>query len=246
MGGADVLMADSARLIFVDEGQPDVADVGHFMFLYGGVYAAAVSQLHRRDVERRLGLPLIEKRLRRHLDSLALIDTGALFSQDLHAGELTVKRLAVESPLEIVMCGVGAALALAVILSGGTIKFDAESGAFEATMPALGEGIRKLREALAQKTPASLGYGVRPFSVKLSKSEVMELMKFDPASEKKGGFQRVLIGMQYRINHTTRKLELLPHDVDVILKYGRQPKKGGWQASIRKIFGQHFNLTNEP
>ena len=180
----------------------------------------------------------------RHLDSLALIDTGALFSQDLHAGELTVKRLAVESPLEIVMSGVGVALVLAVILSGGTIKFDAKSGAFEATMPALGEGIGKLREALAQ-THAPLGYGVRQRPVKLSKREFKELMKFDPASEKKGGFQRFFIGMQCRIDRKTRELELSPHDVDVVLKYGRQPKKGGWQASIRKIFGQHFDLTAE-
>ena len=62
------------------------------------------------------------------------------------------------------------------------------------------------------------------------------------ASEKKGGFQRVLIGMQYRINRTTRDntLELSPRDVDVILKHGRQPKKGGWQASIKKIFGRRL------
>ena len=140
------------------------------------------------------------------------------------------------------MCGVGVSLALAVILSGGTIKFDARAGAFEATMPALGVGIGKLREALAPKTPSALGYSVRPFHVKLSQSEFTELMKFDPASEKKGGFQRVLIGMQYRINRKTRELELSPHDVDVILKHGRQPKKGGWQASINKIFGRHFDL----
>ena len=100
---------------------------------------------------------------------------------------LTVKRLSVESPLVIVMSGIGVALVMAVILSGGTIKFDAKSGAFEATMPALGEGIGKLREALARKTPTSLGYGVHPFRVKLSQSEFMELMKFDPASEKRGG-----------------------------------------------------------
>ena len=236
-------MDDSARLIFVEEGQPNAADVGHFMFLYGGVYAVAVNQLSFGDVpEWQSSLPVLEKRLRRHLDSLALIDTGTLFSQDFHAMGLTVKRLSVESPLVIVMSGIGVALVMAVILSGGTIKFDAKSGAFEATMPALGEGIGKLREALARKTPASLGYGIHPFRVKLSQSEFMELMKFDPASEKKGGFQRVLIGMQYRINRTTRELELSPRDVDVILKHGRQPKKGGWQASIKKIFGRHFDL----
>ena len=236
-------MTDSARLIFVEGGQPDAADVGHFIFLYGGVYAAANIQLSFGDVpEWQSRLPVLEEGLRHHLDSLTLIDTEALFSQDFHAMGLTVKQLTVESPLTIVMCGVGVSLTLAVILSGGTIKFDARG--VEATMPALGVGIRELREALAPKIPSSLGYGygVRPIHVKLSQSEFTELMKFDLASEKKGGFQRVLIGMQYRINRRTRKLELSPHDVDVILKHGRQPKKGGWQASINKIFGRHFDL----
>ena len=65
-------MDDSARLIFVEEGQPNAADVGHFMFLYGGVYAVAVNQLSFGDVpEWQSSLPVLEKRLRRHLDSLA-------------------------------------------------------------------------------------------------------------------------------------------------------------------------------
>ena len=236
-------MTDSARLIFVEGGPPDAADVGNFIFLYGGVYAAANIQLSFGDVpEWQSRLPILEEGLRHHLYSLTLIDTEALFSQDFHARGLTVKQLTVESPLTIVICGVGVCLALAVILSGGTIKFDARAGAFEATMPALGVGIGKLREALTPNTPSALGYSVRTFHVKLSQSEFTELMKFDPASEKKGGFQRVLIGMQYRINRKTRALELSPHDVDVILKHGRQPKKGGWQASINKIFGRHFDL----
>ena len=79
-------MDDSADfwLIFVEEGQPNAADVGHFMFLYGGVYAVAVNQLSFGDVpEWQSSLPVLEKRLRRHLDSLALIDTGTLFRTGL-------------------------------------------------------------------------------------------------------------------------------------------------------------------
>ena len=236
-------MADTARLMFVEEGQPDAADVGHFMFLYRGAYAAAAGQL--RAADRKLWherLPALEKRVRTHLEGLDLTEMGRLFSADLGDRSVAVRRLAVESPLEIVMVGIAAALAVAVILSGGTVKFDAKTGSFEAALPALGEGIRKLREALAPKTRAHLGYGVRPLRVKLSASELKELMKFDPKSEKKGGFQRVLIGMQYRVNKTTRELELSAHDIDVILKHGRQPKKGGWQSSIKKIFEHHFDL----
>jgi hypothetical protein len=236
-------MADTARLTFVEEGRPEATEVGHFMFLFRGVYAAAATTLPASELKQwQTRLPALEQRLRKELASLQLTETSALFSNALGARSLSVRRLAVESPLEIVMIGVGAALALAVILSGGTIKFDVKAGSFEASLPALGEGIKKLREALAPKTRVVLESGVQPVRVKLAPAEFNELMKFDPKSEKKGGFQRVLIGMQYRINRTTKELELSAHDVDVIMKYGRQPKKGGWQASLKKIFGKHFDL----
>ena len=237
-------MSDSARLTFAEEGRPDAADVGHFMFLFRGVYAAA-TQLPASNLKSwQERLPELAQRLRSDLASLELTETAVLFSENLGKRTLSIQRLAVESPLEIVMIGVGVALALAVVLSGGTIKFDIKTGNFEATLPPLGEGIRKLREALTPKTQVLLDYGVQPVRVKLAPAEFRELMKFDPKSEKKGGFQRVLIGMQYRINRTTRELELSPHDIDVIMKHGRQPKKGGWQASIKKIFGKHFDLDD--
>ena len=124
---------------------------------------------------------------------------------------------------------------MAVILSGGTIKFDAKSGAFEATMPALGEGIGKLREALARKTPTSLGYGVHPFRVKLSQSEFMELMKFDPRLGEEGGVpacsHRNAVPNQPYDSGAGTVASRCRCDPET----GRQPKKGGWQASIKKI-----------
>lgn len=235
-------MSNSARLTFPEEGRPEAADVAHFMFLFRGVYAAA-TQMPASDLKSwRQRLPELEQRLRSDLASLELTETAVLFSENLGKRTLSIQRLAVESPLEIVLIGVGMALALAVILSGGTIKFDVKTGNFEATVPPLGEGIRKLRKALTPKAQVLFDYGVQPVRVKLAPAEFKELMKFDPKSEKKGGFQRVLIGMQYRINRTTRELELSPHDIDVIVKHGRQSKKGGWQASIKKIFGRHFDL----
>lgn len=236
-------MADTARLRFVDDGEPDPADVGHFMFLFRAAYAAAVGRLRPADQSSwPVKLPSLELRLRTYLEGLDLADTTGLFSAELGKQGLSVRRLAVESPLDIILVGTGAALALAVILSGGTVKFDAKTGSFEASLPALGDGIRKLREAFAPKSRAHLDYGVRPLRVKLSKGELAELMRYDPRTERKGGFQRVLIGIQYRTNLTTREVELSAHDVDVILRHGRQPKKGGFQSSIRKIFGHHFDL----
>ena len=57
-----------------------------------------------------------------------------------------------------------------------------------------------------------------------------------------GDFQRLLVGMQYRTNKTIRELELSDHEMSMILRYGREAKKGGWQGSLWKSFGRHFDL----
>ena len=50
-----------------------------------------------------------------------------------------------ESPVEIVLYCVIPMLSLAVVISGGEISY--EGGKFKCKVPALGEGIRKLRAA---------------------------------------------------------------------------------------------------
>ncbi len=235
-------MHAEARLTFTNQSPPDAADVGHYLFLFRGVYVAAILRpgFANRPVGR---LPELDQRLRRYLQQLDLDAVGALFAHELGTDSLSVRRIAVQSPLEIVMVGIPAALALAVIISGGKIKFDPKAGSVEAELPALADGIRKLREVLTKRANAPLDYGIRPKQVTLSPQELKELLKFDPASEKRGGFQRVLIGMQFRVNRKTRELQLLPHDIEVIIKHGRNPRKGGWQSSIKKIFGRHFDLN---
>ena len=134
------------------------------------------------------------------------------------------------------------ALVLAVILSGGKINIDLKSGKIEADLPPIADGIRKLREVLSKSHKAQLAYGVNARKIKLSAQEFNELMKFDPATKRRGGFQRFLIGMQVRINRGTREITLSDHEMDMILRHGKQPWKGGWQKSIMKIFGRHFDL----
>ena len=65
---------------------------------------------------------------------------------DLREGELQVIRLKKESPFEIVLTGLLAALVLAVIISGGTV--DVKGVKFR--LQPLGDGLKKLREALKQ------------------------------------------------------------------------------------------------
>jgi hypothetical protein len=71
-----------------------------------------------------------------------VIDNGLLeipYHQDLILSD--IKR---DNPIELILAGIGYPLAAAVILSGGQFKF----GPIVARLPPIGDGIKKLREAL--------------------------------------------------------------------------------------------------
>lgn len=68
---------------------------------------------------------------------------------------LSVVSIMKQSPLEIVVWAIPAAVTMAVILSGGKIKYTQESG-IEAELPPIGKGIKLLREALFD-SPSSKG-----------------------------------------------------------------------------------------
>jgi hypothetical protein len=75
-------------------------------------------------------------------DLKRIINNGLLeipYPQDLFI--VDIKR---ENPIELIVEGIACVLAAAVILSGGQYKF----GPIIATLPPLGEGLKKLREAL--------------------------------------------------------------------------------------------------
>jgi len=165
-----------------------------------------------------------------------VVDIDALFSKELGRNNLVVRKISFESPLEITVCGVIVLLAVAVIFSGGKYKL----GPLKVSLPPIGVGIKKLREALSPIVQAPLGYGIRSRTIKLSRLELGELMKHDPASEFKGGFQRLLIGIQYRVNKQTGEVTLFDPEMDAIIRHCRNASKGGWQGSIKKIFGKHF------
>ena len=231
------MAARQLKLSFPDLGSIDAAELGHFLFLFRGAYASCANILTGQDL-RRLDPQKLEYRVRRHLRSLNVADIDALFSRELGHKKLSVQRVSFESPLEITLYGVSVLLAVAVILSGGKFKL----GPLHVTLPPIGEGISRLRAALTPTTKAPLGYGIRSRTVKLSRSEFNELMKHDPASEYRGGFQRLLIGLQYKINQQTLEVVLSDSEMDKIIRHCRNAYKGGWQGSIKKIFGRHFDL----
>ena len=231
------------HLSFPDQGRIDAADIGHYLFLFRGAYAAALPLVrHQPTKAASAKLKTLEVRLRSKLSNLNVKSIDGLFSRSLGDDAPVPERIGHESPLEIIMSGILVALTLAVILSGGTVKFDVKLAKLEAILPPIGEGIKKLRQALTRAPRARLAYGVRPKRIILSFTEFTELMKYDPTTKTRGGFQRLLIGMQCRVNRTTHELELSDHEMDMILRHGRNPGKGGWQSSIKTIFADHFDL----
>ncbi len=148
---------------------------------------------------------------------------------------LTIKR---NSPLEIVLACSITFLTLAVIFSGGKIK--ANSKGFEAVLPSLGEGIKSLKSALGLGGNVTSSYSIRTIKIKLNSEEVKTLQLQHPSQKNKGGFQNFLIGLQSRLNRSTNELTLSDVDLERVMNYKADPKKGGFQSRFKKIFGRHF------
>ena len=223
-----------------DAGAFDITQLGDFLLLFRGAYAASMSSLSPLTIdevtrEREFTVALVQK----HLRSLRISRLNQLFESDLGDDTLTATTISRNGPLKITVSGLAVALAAAVMLSGG--RFSALG--IEVELPPIGVGIRSLREALSPTDPTRLAYGFRTTWVHLNAEELSELLKYDPRTQHRGGFQRFLIGLQFRIDRRTGLLELTASETEMIYRYGRQPGRGGWQRSIHKIFARHFNLT---
>jgi hypothetical protein len=239
---ADLDLA-KCTIVFADEDKIETSELADFLFLFRGVYAAGIQAIDPSRVSNIEAEPaLLAKLVRERLPKLKVSEVDDLFRRDLGSYRLITERISHDSPTELVLYGSVLLILAAVILSGG--KFEL-LGVFKADLPPIGKGIKHLREALTSKTRAPVGYGVKSRIIKLSKEELAELMRQDPTQRDRGGFQRFLVGLQSRVNKQTRKLEVSEADMDRIMRHGMEPKKGGWQARIRKIFGHHFDFDED-
>lgn len=228
-------------LRFEGTARPDPTDIAEFLFLFRATYAAAAQKRKSNAAMNLESAHELADRSREYLASLSVKQLDHLFYRDIRKYPLTTRRIFQESPLEIVLEGAAIAMVAAVIISGGKFK---AINIFEAELAPLGDGIKKLRDALAKPTKSRISFGVRPRRVSLSRSERKELFQVDRSQRDHGGFQRFLVGLQDRLSHQG-VLELSETDVDFILRHGRQAYKGGFQARIRKIFEKHFNFDDE-
>ena len=77
----------------------------------------------------------------------------------------------------------------------------------------------------------------------LTRQEIDELFRQDPATAGDGGFQRFMVELQRKVRRPTQEIRLDDGDTERIKQYAFDSKRGGWQARMLKIFGRALTLT---
>jgi hypothetical protein len=72
----------------------------------------------------------------------------------------------------------------------------------------------------------------------LTTEELAELDRQNPATKGNGGWQRLIVGLQEKVNRFTRELVLDGRDLERIARYAFDYKRGGWQGRLTRIFGR--------
>jgi hypothetical protein len=224
-----------------EAGDPNARDVAEFVMLLHAIYLAGLTyyRSHRPQASQDEGLPtdLLAGLARMNAAQLMKLFRREPISRD----SLRMSRMSHSSPLEIDLTGVAIVIAWAVAICGGRLEVSKEG--LRAELPGLVQTIERLHRLLTRRTGTTIGYGVRERRVKLTRAELNELMRHDPSTRDRGGFQRFLISLQDRVDLKTRELTLSANDIDTVLKHGAQPQKGGWQRSIRRVFDSHFDWS---
>jgi hypothetical protein len=192
------------------------------MMLLRGAYVAAL-RLERREGD------VKPADLQNALAQLNAADLSKVFGEMQGRDALRIRRITHESPLEIVLCGALSSMCAVYLLIGGKFKVGVTGVSGELPF-GLVELIARLKDLFSKKTRTTVGYGATDRRVKLRKEEYEELMKHDPSTRSRGGFQRFLIGLQFRVDHRTRELTLSASEIDIILKHGSQPHVGSGKS----------------
>jgi hypothetical protein len=79
--------------------------------------------------------------------------------------------------------------------------------------------------------------GDRAKDVVLNRDEIQSLLKQNPATEKAGGWQGLLVGLQKRLNKTTGHLTITAADLEQIQRYAGYTT-GGFQGRLLAIFAR--------
>ena len=75
-------------------------------------------------------------------------------------------------------------------------------------------------------------------AVTLNEDEKNSLLQQDPATESDGGFQKLLVTLQYLLNEETGTIELPDILLERIPRYAFDYGNGGWENRLKSIFGR--------
>ena len=223
-------------LKITDESQGlDPAELADFLYLFRGANLALNRIVAKKDWELLRSPSVAElETYRGRLSRFSPDELDSFFDPKAAPEFLQIKRISRQSPIEIDLSGCAYLLILAVIFSGGSISI---AGVVKAKLPAFGEGLKRLREALGLNKTLQASFGIRSTIIKLTKEERRALLQ---TPKGQGGFQNLLLRLQHRINKQTGDLELSQNDLERIYRYKANPKKGGFQGRFNKIFGRQF------
>ena len=75
-------------------------------------------------------------------------------------------------------------------------------------------------------------------TVILQAGEIAELDKQDPSTEYDGGYQKLVVGMQRRIDRKTGELVLTDNDLEKIQRFAFDYGNVGWETTLMGAFGR--------
>ena len=76
--------------------------------------------------------------------------------------------------------------------------------------------------------------------ITLNQTEIDRLLTQNPDTEKDGGFQGLLVGLQKKLNPITGDLTLDVSELERIPRYAFDYKQGGWENTLKAIFSRHL------
>lgn len=76
--------------------------------------------------------------------------------------------------------------------------------------------------------------------VTLNTEETEILFRQDPATQRNGGYQGLLVRLQGNTNRTTGELLLSDSDLERIPRYAFDYGNGGWEGRLMGIFQRHL------
>ena len=74
--------------------------------------------------------------------------------------------------------------------------------------------------------------------IQLQQSATRKLLAQDPATEKRGGFQKLIISLRRQVDESTGILQVSDSQIEKVRRYRKKYGGGGWQNILDPIWKQ--------